>query len=423
MSKYIILTALILLPLIFNSCKTKNAASSDLPSAQHPDTLTEDVTNNETDMLEKMNTFSLGFYKTLSSSRANDNFSFSPASLNMALAVAYSGARNETQKQMSTVLGFDTSHDTFHQKYHDYFSGVMQISKDTLVEFNVANRIFLEESFDVRDEYVNQVQQWHAGAFEKIDFRENPRQAENRINTWVEEMTRERIQNLIPPGSLSQLTRLVLVNAIYMKSAWKYPFDKNRTQEKEFRSASGDTVAARFMIQRKSGIPYYEHERFIAMELPYATNELSLILIRPNERNVPDLSLFVPDGALYSEILAGLQPETVKMEIPLFKIESSFSLSSDLKSKGMDQVFNQQADFSGIAENKDLFISEVFQKVFIEIDEKGAEAAAATGAVMVTTSMPVDPPRIKEFIADRPFLFILKENRFNTPLFIGQYVK
>jgi serpin B len=215
----------------------------------------------------------------------------------------------------------------------------------------------------------------------------------------------------------------VLVNAIYIKSTWKYPFNKERTADKDFLNISGEKVKKKFMTQQKSNIPYYEQEDFIAIELPYTTQELSLILIRPNDKRVQSIADFVPDAGTYMEIVHNLRPESVKMEIPLFKIESEFSLSNELKQAGIEQAFDNRADFSGITNKKDLSISDVFQKVFFEIDEEGSEAAAATGIVMVTTSMPVDPPQFKEFIADRPFLFILKENRFNTPLFVGQFVK
>jgi serpin B len=422
MSRILQTTLLFLAIVLISSCQSKRTASSD---TQDEISLIKQLTENPDEvnaMLQKMNEFSLGFYKNISKTKPGENISFSPASLNMAMAVVYTGARGQTQKQISELFGYNPVHDVFHPQYHAYFSEIMNISEDTLVEFSLANRVYLEKSFSLLDQYVSDVEKWHAGGFEKLDFKTQARQAEITINEWVEELTRKRIQNLIPTGSLDPFTRLVLVNAIYIKSSWKYPFDKDLTAEKDFTNASGKKVKKKFMTQQKNNIPFYESDGFIAIELPYSTPELSLILIRPNDAAVPDISGFVPNAASYLEILNNLKRENVNIEIPLFKIESEFSLSNDLKEAGMEHAFDNRADFSGINGNKELMISDVFQKVFFEIDEKGSEAAAATGIVMVTTSMPVDPPQPKEFIADRPFLFILKENRFNTPLFVGQFV-
>ncbi len=374
-------------------------------------------------MLKNMNDLSLGLYKKLSSENADQNLAFSPASLNMAMAIVYSGARGNTKQQMSNVFGFDQDHDTFHPLYHAYMTEILNIGKDTLTDFNLANRVFLEQSYPVLDEFVDQVMNWHGGAFEKTDFRNFPLQAENRINSWVEEQTRNRIRDLIPTGSLDDLTRLVLVNALYIKSDWKYPFNKELTREKDFRLPSGATMRTDFMNQRKEGIPWFENEDFIAIELPYTTPDLSLLMIRPNREVVENISNYVPDGETYRHIIENLRNEEVIIEIPSYKIESTFSLVEPLRNAGLTDAFDFHADLSGISGERDLEISDILQKVFFEIDEEGSEAAAATAIVIVTTSVAFDPePKLpKRFNADRPFLFILKENRFQTPLFIGQF--
>ncbi|TVQ07542.1 MAG: serpin family protein [Bacteroidetes bacterium] len=394
----------------------------------------EDKTNNNTmtteteqfnNMLHNMNDFSLEFFRKLSKNNSSESMAFSPASLNMAMAIVYSGAREETRQQISNLFGFDPQHSVFHPAYHAYFSELKEISKDTLVDFNLANRVFLEQSYPVLSQYISDVEKWHDGAFEKTDFRNNPRLAENRINSWVEDFTRDRIKDLIPSGSLSDLTRLVLVNAIYIKSDWKFPFEKEMTEEKMFRTISGDEVLRDFMIQRQSGIPWYEGEDFTAMELPYTTPDLSLILIKPNDKSVTDITRYIPDADTYNKMIREFRQEEVEMEIPSFKLETALSLTEPLQEAGIEEAFDERADFSGISGERDLHISAVLQKVFFEIDEKGSEAAAATAVIVVTTSMPAYPPDFqpKSFIADRPFIFILKENKFNTPLFTGQIVK
>ncbi len=394
----------------------------------------EEIPNNDamttetvqfSNMLENMNSFSLEFFRKLSNNNSSESIAFSPASLNMAMAIVYSGAREETRQQISSLFGFAPQPSVFHPAYHAYFSELMEIRKDTLVDFNLANRVFLEQSYPVLPQYKSDVEKWHDGAFEKTDFRNNPRLAENRINSWVEDLTRDRIKDLIPSGSLSDLTRLVLVNAIYIKSDWKFPFEKEMTEEKMFRTISGEEVLRDFMIQRQNGIPWYEGEDFTAMELPYTTPNLSLILIKPNDKSVTDITRYIPDVNTYNQMIREFRQEDVEMEIPSFKLETALSLSEPLREAGIEEAFDERADFSGISGERDLHISDVLQKVFFEIDEKGSEAAAATAVIVVTTSMPADPPDFqpKSFVADRPFIFILKENKFNTPLFTGQIVK
>lgn len=376
-------------------------------------------------MITHLTDFSFDLYKKLSQDNATESFSFSPVSLNMALAAIYSGAAGQTRRQMSDITGFAMDADLFHRHYFAYFSGLTDLFKDTLVEFDLANRVFLEQTYTVLESYINDVQAWHGGAFEQVDFINQPRQAETLINKWVEGITRNRIKDLVPAGTLSDLTRMVLANAIYIKSSWKFPFDEDATYEKDFHTLAEVSVPLDFMVQRKKGISFLEMEDRLVMELPYTSPNLSLLLILPNATQPENLTAYVPDAAQYRRILNELRPEDVYMEIPKFKIETQFSLSEPLKAKGMKNAFDGRADFSGISNPSDLEISEILQKVFFEIDEKGSEAAAATAIIMVTTSIGVDMEmqEPKQFIANRPFLFILKENFFDTPLFIGQFMK
>ena len=377
------------------------------------------------ELLRNINDFSFSFFSLLSKEKSNENLAFSPASLNMALAIVYSGARGTTQEQMSRTIGFDYDRETFHGNYVHFLSEMMNLANDTLVDFNLANRVFLEQSYDITSTFISDVSTYHAGAFEKMDFRMQTRLAEQRISNWVAKQTRERIQNIIPSGSLDDLTRLVLVNALYIKSDWKHPFDKTLTREKEFTALGGEKVMKDFMHQRQNRIPWYEEDAFIAIALPYSSPDFSLLMIRPNQEVVSSAAQVIPDVETYQRIIENLNNQDVVMEIPVFQTESTLALSHILRDSGMEYAFDQRADFSGISGEQDLHISNVLQKVFFEIDEEGSEAAAATAITIVTTSAPAFPQDLepKEFIADRPFVFILKENRFHTPLFIGQYVK
>jgi len=187
---------------------------------------------------------------------------------------------------------------------------------------------------------------------------------------------------------------------------------------------SGNSELTDFMIQRTTGVKYTEYEGSQVLELPYTTPDLSLIIILPKNSNSENLCSAIPNIDAYQEICKNLIYDDVYMEIPKFKTESSYQLAQLLREMGVVDAFGG-ADFSGMTETNDLKISEVIQKVFFEIDEKGSEAAAATAIVMVETSSAYEPEidGFIEFIANKPFIYIIKENKYNTPLFIGQFVK
>jgi serpin B len=218
------------------------------------------------------------------------------------------------------------------------------------------------------------------------------------------------------------MTRMVLANAIYIKSDWRYPFEEESNIQKEFHAINGRIATTEFMTQRESRIPYLKLDDRKVIQLPYTSPHLSLMIILPDEKTVTDISTYIPDAGQYKEMIDNIRPQDVYMEIPKFKLESQFSLSDHLKEMGMEKAFDSRADFSGIGGQRDLFISAILQKVFFEIDEKGSEAAAATAIIVTTTALMPGFEEPMEFIADRPFIFILKENQFNTPLFVGQFV-
>ncbi|MBW6479572.1 MAG: serpin family protein [Bacteroidales bacterium] len=388
--------------------------SSDLPVRPGP--------YNTQAMTQELTNFSFDLFSNLSNQYPQQNFSFSPVSLNMALAVIYSGAMADTRNEIADLMGFEKDAEIFHTNWFHYFSGFARLETDTLLDFNLANRVFVEQTYPVLDSYRRDVQTFHGGAFEQMDFISNAGQAEQRINAWAEEMTRQRIKDLIPQGTLDHMTRMVLANAIYIKSDWRHPFEEENNIQKEFHAINGRIETAEFMTQRESRIPYLQLDDRKVIQLPYTSPHLSLMIILPEEKAVKDISTYIPDAEQYKEIIDNLRREDVYMEIPKFKLESQFSLSDHLKEMGMEKAFDSRADFSGIGGQRDLFISAILQKVFFEIDEKGSEAAAATAIIVTTTALMPGFEEPKEFIADRPFIFILKENQFNTPLFVGQFV-
>lgn len=372
---------------------------------------------------DRLTNFAFLSFSEITDEKPGINAAYSPVSLNIAMGMVYSGARNSTAAEISDVMGFNKHDENFFGEFSDYLNYLNLLAIDTALDFNLANRVFLENTYEILPEYRVIIDKYFDGAFQNCDFRNNYRIEEKNINSWVSKMTKDRINNLLPDGILDETTRMVLVNAIYIKSKWKYPFDKARTQEKDFFVNQGRTVKANFMIQKQEWIKYCDMDGYQVIELPYTSKELSLLIILPKNSSSENLHGFIPTGDQYMSFCRNMKYEEVYMEIPKFKTQSSFMLAKDLNKMGVKSAFGA-ADFSGITADNDLAISEVIQKVFFELDEKGSEAAAATAVVMYYTSSvsDFDPKITYNFIANRPFFYVLKENRYNTPLFIGQFV-
>ncbi|MDD3741016.1 MAG: serpin family protein, partial [Bacteroidales bacterium] len=434
--KTLALFLFVFLSIIIFSCKTEKETTSSISIDNSISDMVENSDEiekydynpiiNDTDFSDAgaITDFSFKIFKNLCEDNKNENISFSPVSLNIAMGMLYSGARGNTAAEISTVFGFQKETNGFLSGFSNYLKYFNEFAKDTSLDFNLANRIFLENTYIIKDDYRQIIKQYFNGAFKNVDFRHKFKDEELLINSWVSEMTKNRIRNLIPEGTLDENTKMVLVNAIYIKSKWKYPFSESATQSKKFYSTKDVSSNTDFMIQRTKGVRYTEYKTNQVLELPYTTPELSLIIILPRNSDLHNINSNIPSGAEYFEIINNLKFNDVYMEIPKFKIESSFKLAEVLKEMGVKDAFGF-SDFSGITNSNELAISEVLQKVFFEIDEKGSEAAAATAIVMIATSsvMEQEMDLFINFIANRPFIYILKENKFNTPLFIGQYKK
>jgi len=376
----------------------------------------------EANQSEKLTNFSFNLYSNLIKAEPQKNYSFSPVSLNLAMGMAYAGAEGKTADDISNVMGFYRDKQYFLLSISEYMDFLDKIAQDSLVEFRLANKIYLEQTYNILPSYQAMIEKYFDGAFKLADFINNAQKEAKNINSWVEKITNNKIKNLIPEGTLSPSTAMVLVNAIYINSDWKYQFKKEKTQKKNFFLSEKEKLETDFMIQKIKKIKYAEINSYKAIEMEYVNSDLSLLFILPDESNIDNISDVVLNGEQYKQICNSLNYEEVHIEIPKFKIESSFNLSQMLKKMGMSSAFSN-ADFSGISKNNNLQISQVLQKVFFEVDEKGTEAAAATAMIVHTTALIQNPDPTYEFIANRPFFYVLKENKYNTPLFIGQFVK
>lgn len=354
------------------------------------------------------------------------NFFFSPFSIRTALAMTYAGARGETAEQMAGTLKLDPQDAEFHGKMGAYIKELNKSAGPGVLELSVANALWGQKGFSFLNEFVGLNKAHYEAGLNNVDFIGNTEGARQTINSWVEDKTKNKIKNLVPPGAVTKETRLVLTNAIYFLGTWIEQFRKEGTKPGTFRVSAGKNVEAHFMYQ-KERFWYAANDEVQVLEMRYKGDRLGMTIILPKE----DDGLGAFEDPLTAIELKGLleamRSEEVRAYIPKFKIESRFSLRDVLAALGMSDAFTVgKANFSGMtpwrtAEEK-LFISDVIHKTYVDVNEEGTEAAAATAVVMYAGAAPPkkQPPI---FRADHPFLFLIRDHQTGTILFMGRLVE
>uniref|UniRef100_A0A7E4V4T0 SERPIN domain-containing protein n=1 Tax=Panagrellus redivivus TaxID=6233 RepID=A0A7E4V4T0_PANRE len=340
----------------------------------------------------------------------------SPVSISIALAMAYRGAKAQTATQIRDVIAKGATE----EEVHAHFAAVLDlISSNNLdVTLETANKLFVHQNFELLQDYVDGIKQHYKGQLEQVDFTKAAESAET-INTFVEKATHDHIKDLISVDAINDLTRLILVNAIYFKGNWEKEFNADRTVEGDF-YATPEKTTKKELMQTQDKFPYYESDGYQVLGLPYKNEKVYLYIILPTERYGLDDLVNNLNGATLAQLLSKRDTEKVNVKLPKFKIEGEFELTETLQKLGIVDAFNE-ADFSGITNGGGLFISSVVHKAFIETDEKGTKAAAATGAVMQLRCMPMHPPEPpKQFIADHGFLYVLTDAEHLHVLFAGK---
>lgn len=343
------------------------------------------------------------------------NLFFSPYSISTALAMTYGGARGKTADEMAQTLHFEAENENFHEDYGKLIARLNEQGEKDNYKLLIANALWGQKDFRFLDPYLNLVKHNYDANLELVDYVTAAEAARQTINTWVEDKTEEKIKNLIPAGALDAQTRLVLTNAIYFKGDWAEQFDKTETKPAPFYISAQETVQAQLM-HRKGEYKYTQGDRLQVLQLPYKGDELSMLVLLPEERGTGRLEEKL-SAATLNEWTKNLRQSEVDVYLPKFKMNSRFELGKVLAQMGMPLAFSGQADFSGMTGGRDLFISQVIHKAFVDVNEEGTEAAAATGVVMRLTAAPMETP---EFRADRPFIFVIKDNATGAILFMGR---
>jgi serpin B len=394
------------------------AVCSDPPTAPAQE-LPMDTLNR---FAQDSNAFGLELYRRLRTQPGN--LVLSPASVSLALAMAWGGARAQTGEQMRQVLHFEGTPEQIMQASGALARQLQDPGQP--IRFRIANRLFGEKTYAFEQAYLDATRAAYDAPLQAVDFRHGAEPARQQINAWVEQQTAQRIRDLIPPGGVDADTRLALVNAIYFLGDWEVPFEQRATQPAPFFTAPGvkkDTPT----MHRQDTLRFVQQDGLKALELPYKGRSLSMLLVLPDPIDGIGALEQSLDAGRFERLVQGLQPQPVRVALPKFEINpaASQALSGALQGMGMRLAFDRrQADFSGIADPPDpadrLVLSQVFHKAFVRVDEQGTEAAAATAAIMVGAAAMRPPQRMAEFIADHPFLFFIRDNASGLILFQGR---
>jgi serine protease inhibitor len=368
-------------------------------------------------VVEGNTAFALELYQELCS--ADGNLFLSPYSISTALAMTYGGARGDTAQQMAETLHFSLDQKQLHPAFAQLRAHLNAVQKKGLVRLHVANSLWPHKDYPFLKAYVALMKKYYGASITSVDYKTAGEEARTRINKWVEEETEEKIKDLIQPGVLTPLTRLVLVNAIYFKGSWARQFKGSLTQDAPFYLTPEKTVQAPFMTQEHT-FRYGDDEGLQILELPYEGDDLAMLILLPTRVDgLAELEKALTPENL-NQWITHLREQELEVFVPKFQLASSFSLNETLVSMGMRDAFNQsKANFAGMDGTTLLYISAAIHQAVVEVNEEGTEAAAATGIAMSLKAVPEPPPT---FRADHPFIFLIRDNKTGSILFMGRVV-
>lgn len=363
--------------------------------------------------------FAVDIYQKIRQERGN--IFFSPYSISTAFAMTYVGARSETEKQMAQALHFSLAQEHLHPAFSALRSKLQSLQDESDFKLNIANALWIERSYDLLFEFLD-VNRKHYGAnIFRADFKGNAENSRLEINDWIEEKTEGKIKNLLAEGAIRSLTRLVLTNTIYFKAEWEKQFHSISTKRADFWLTAAEKTEVQ-MMQQKSNFGYKENENLQVLEMRYKKKALSMYVFLPRKINgLSELEAQLSSDTL-SEWTTNLKRQEVKVFMPKFEATKKLNLKEILISLGMSDAFSQTADFSGMENKKELYITDALHKAFIKVDENGTEAAAATAITLsLTSAHPIK--EVPVFRANHPFMFLIRDNATKSILFIGRLTK
>ena len=416
-----VLVIVLLLPVIASVHFAQPAAGEVLKSDQDRITLPDVNLSDEALLVEGNSAFAFELYQALKGEEGN--LFYSPYSISLALAMTYAGARNETAQQMADTLNFMLEQERLHPAFNWLDTELASRGEGAQgkdgegFRLNIVNAIWGQKDYEFLSEFLDVLAENYGAGMRILDFITETEESRLTINDWVSDQTEGRIEDLIPQGAIDTLTRLVLTNAIYFNAAWENTFDEDMTADDPFYLLDGGQVSVPMMKQTE-WFGYTEGKGYQAVELPYDGGELSMVILLPEA----DQFRAFEEGLQAQQvcaIISDLQFTGVALTMPQFEFDSEFSLKDTLAGMGMPIAFSEAADFSGMTGNRELFISDVFHKAFVSVDESGTEAAAATAVIAKLTAVP--EPTV-EVTIDRPFIFLIRDIESGAILFVGRVI-
>lgn len=379
--------------------------------------INQERTSNMEKLVEGNNEFALDLYGQIKEGW-DGNIFFSSYSISTALAMTYAGAEGETAEQMADVLHFRLPNEDLHKAFGKLQSCLQADKKKKEFELHIANALWGQRDCKFQDDFIDLTRENYGAGLRKVDFVRETEKARKTINQWVERKTKNKIKNLIQPGVLNKLTRLILTNAIYFKGLWLTQFDKEKTEQAPFYIEPQKTVQVPMMYIKKE-FNYFSSELLQVIELPYKGKKLSMLVFLPKEKGGLkglEKRLTIENMHKWTK---SLRKQEVKLYLPRFKFTAGpIELKGILNDMGMKNAFAPPpvADFSGMTGDKELFISNIVHKAFVQVNEEGTEAAAATAVGMKVTA-------IMEsiiFRAEHPFIFMIRDNSSGSFLFMSR---
>ena len=404
-SKIITLTVLgiAVVSVVFGGLYLFSDATPEVPSKNDP--LKNEITGDKD--------FVFAFYSEIIDNDKSNIF-FSPLSISTAFSMAYEGAKEDTASQMQQVFGFERDEQKRQKAISELLSRLNH--KDDWYKLQVANALWVKDGYEIKSDYLDTAKTHYSSTVDNVDFVTDD--GINKINSWVQEKTNDKIQDILAPGSTDDLTRMVITNAVYFKGKWGLEFNPRNTSDKPFWTDKDNSVMVPMMKENAALYNYASTGDLQALELNYLGGDIAMIVLLPKERD----GLGSIEQSMSKEELDSIrdsmtrQPLTV--QIPRFEFETQYNLVEPLQSLGLEDAFDREnADFQGITDEQ-VYLEKAAHKAFVNVNEEGTEAAAITALVMRATSGPPEP--VAEFIADHPFMFIIQEKETEEILFIGR---
>lgn len=371
--------------------------------------------------------FTGDLFGVLAAGSSTGNLVCSPYSVLCAVAMARTGALGRTATEIDAVLhaptpapqALNTSLNALDQLLSSRAGTIRRTGlPDAEISIDVANSLWGQRGVAWEQDFLDALARDFGAAMNLVDYRTDADGARRTINAWVSDRTHEKIPDLLAPGVLDAMTRLVLVNAIYLKAPWAMPFMEGATTDAPFHTDAGGSLRVPMMRGEDRSLPYQEGDGWVAVDLPYLGGKLAMAVVVPDQGTSGALAASV-DGAWLRRVLGGFTSTRIRLSMPRWKFRTSAELTPALRGLGMPTAFTDAADFGGMTSEAELSIAAAVHEAFIAVDEEGTEAAAATALVMGVTS--VQQPG-RAVTVDRPFLFVIHDVQTSTPLFVGRVV-